>query len=492
MTNPTPSRVLVVAESQEHLHDMADALRSWAGANEVDLEVLAVHGIQGAERELHQYIHLVICHYVGFPPDRVIPVLARLRRSYRGAAIVVNDSDTVDTCTWGRRYGADYHASTLDEATAYAARVLTRIRRPGKTAVVFAGGGILGGFNAAGSLKALYDFGIRDFDMYVGLSAGSWVAALAANGVTPERMIEHPDLTWRDFYHLNGQEMLRHAALVGPHMIKGFAQRFLDPDSDWLFLLSSIFTTSPLNGDRLRERFCETVQRAGGTNDFRELREQGRGLFIMAVDLDSAERRVFGEGDDVHVPIADAVMASSALPMFYRPVRIDGRDYVDGGIARSACIDTAIENGADLIVCINPLVPYTGGQAGHIKGLGLAGIAEQGVRAMIRARLQATIAHYEQTHPGVTIFLIEPDTDDPAMFHNPLRGSEDMIQLAALEGFKSTKAILEAQTDFVEHLFADHGRPLERQNVLRGSHDLPGFENMPDQWVEDPEAQGLA
>lgn len=454
--------VLVVAETQERLNAMSQLLKNHADATGRPLEVMAVHGLRGAQAQLDHYINLVVLDYFGSSANAAIPVLGGIRKEYRGPLLVVNDDGRVDSCTWGRRHGADYHAGTLEQVPEYIQRVLARDRTKGKTAIVLAGGGILGGFNEAGSLKALYDYGIRDFDMYLGLSAGAFVAALAANGITPELMIEHPDLGWRDFYHLNKSDLLRQTLMVGPNILRGIAQQFVLADSDWLFQLSSILTTSPLRVDRIRARFKEIIGREGGTNDFAELRESGRELFIMAVDLDTTQRRVFGEGDDVHVPISDAVAASAALPMFYRPVRIDGRDYVDGGLARSACLDTAIEHGADLIVCVNPLVPYTGGDAGHIKGLGLAGIAEQSVRTVIRSRLHATIERYKQIHPHVTIILIEPDADDPALFHNPLRSSEDMIRLAALEGFKSTKAMLERETDFMEHVFAAHGRPLDR------------------------------
>ena len=39
-------------------------------------------------------------------------------------------------------------------------------------------------------------------------------------------------------------------------------------------------------------------------------------------------------------------------------MRIGGRDYVDGGVKKTAHINLAIQNGADLVICINPIVPY--------------------------------------------------------------------------------------------------------------------------------------
>ena len=489
-------RVLAVGETQGHLDTVTQAVRQYARRSERHVDLLAVHGLSGALNQMHLYINLVVLNYTGTGFAEAVPVLDGLREVYRGPILVINNDPEVDACTWGRRYAADAHTANVDRLPFYLERFLARKRTPGKTAIVFAGGGILGGFNEAGSLKALYDHGVRDFDMYIGLSAGACVAALAANGIGPEIMIEHPDIGPRDFYHLNTRDLLRQTLLVGPNLVKSIAQHFLLPHSDLLFRLSSVFTTSPFSGDRLRDRFLEVIEREGGTTDFAELRDRGRELYVMAVDLDSAERRVFGEGDDVHVPIVDAVMASSALPLLYRPVTIDGRDYIDGGIARSACLDTAIEHGADLIVCVNPLVPYTGGEAGFVKGLGLAGIAEQGLRTLIQSRLHATIEQYRRAHPRVTILNIEPETDDITMFHNPLRGDRDMIELAALNGYRSTRARLERDREFIERTFAAHGRPLDAQGPFAADAEAlfhTGADDDDDaSWDDEPFMEGVA
>ena len=71
------------------------------------------------------------------------------------------------------------------------------------------------------------------------------------------------------------------------------------------------------------------MQRRGIPQHFAEL---PRKLFIVAHDLDAGERAVFGQGELADVPVARAVAASSAIPILYAPVEIDGRDYVDGGI----------------------------------------------------------------------------------------------------------------------------------------------------------------
>src|SRR3954451_22028110 len=68
-----------------------------------------------------------------------------------------------------------------------------RRRRSSKTALVLGGGGFTGGVDEIGALRAVdllsVNKTINDFDVYVGTSAGSVVAAFAANGITPEQMM---------------------------------------------------------------------------------------------------------------------------------------------------------------------------------------------------------------------------------------------------------------------------------------------------------------
>src|SRR5204863_362056 len=76
-----------------------------------------------------------------------------------------------------------------------------------------------------------------------------------------------------------------------------------------------------------------------------------------AFDINTAERVVFGAGALRDVPISQAVAASSAIPGFFDPYPINGRDYVDGGTGFSGHADLAAEAGADVVFVVNPLVP---------------------------------------------------------------------------------------------------------------------------------------
>src|SRR5262249_23523770 len=88
-------------------------------------------------------------------------------------------------------------------------------KRKRRRSLLLAGGAVRGGAYKLGGLKALDDFLVNrkttDFDIYVGLSAGSFLAAPLASGITPPEMLrslegsseDFTELTALDFYRLN-------------------------------------------------------------------------------------------------------------------------------------------------------------------------------------------------------------------------------------------------------------------------------------------------
>src|SRR5947209_9962157 len=101
--------------------------------------------------------------------------------------------------TIARRMGKvvklDRVAGTAPAAGASARRQPPKRRGPrrSKTALVLGGGGFTGGVYEIGALRALdllsVNRTVNEFDVYVGTSAGAFVAAAVANGVTPEEMM---------------------------------------------------------------------------------------------------------------------------------------------------------------------------------------------------------------------------------------------------------------------------------------------------------------
>ena len=100
----------------------------------------------------------------------------------------------------------------------------------------------------------------------------------------------------------------------------------------------------------------------GSTDSFDELDCQ---LYIVAVDLDSGTAVRFGSESHRDVSISRAVQASAALPGLYPPVEIDGQFYVDGALRRTLHASVALEDGVDLLIGVNPLVPFDSGIPGQ-------------------------------------------------------------------------------------------------------------------------------
>jgi predicted acylesterase/phospholipase RssA len=261
----------------------------------------------------------------------------------------------------------------------------TRRRRPrrSKTALVLGGGGFTGGVYEIGALRALdllsVNRTVNQFDVYVGTSAGSFVAALAANGVTPEEMMrvvnQQVPTPFRD---INLGQLLR--PNLGEYLKKGAALPFktlgvlreLAPligqvsIMDVALGLAEGLPSGIYSGSGIEDYMRAVLSDPDRSDDFRLLEQE---LYLAATDLDTCERIVFGANDWDDVPISTAVRASTALPMVYKPVRVRDRELVDGGIVSTTNVDIAVEAGAKFIVVVNPLVPYVNDFTERVSGL---------------------------------------------------------------------------------------------------------------------------
>jgi len=179
------------------------------------------------------------------------------------------------------------------------------------------------------------------------------------------------------------------------------------------------------------------------------------------VDLDSGEATGFGGRAHRDVPVSQAVQASTALPGLYRPVRIHGRDYVDGGVKKTAHINLAIQRGADLVVCINPIVPVLNRDGGLLDGnlsrKGVTYVLDQALRIMLHGRMQYGLERYRAEHPEVDVLLLEPERADTRMFrYHIMRMSAR--RTVALYGYRSALA------SFRRHRVA-YGKMLRRHGI---------------------------
>src|SRR5262245_2682363 len=183
--------------------------------------------------------------------------------------------------------------------------------RGDKTALVLGGGGFTGGVYEMGALRAFdllaVNRTVNDFDIYVGTSAGAFVGSLVANGITPEEMfrvldkalpspIENASLrtllrpNYKGFIERMAMMPLRAAATL-----RRFAANVGDTSMvDVVMGLAEGLPTGAYHNRGIEGYIRNVLSDPDRTNDFRELSNQ---LRIVATDLDTCERIVFGEGE---------------------------------------------------------------------------------------------------------------------------------------------------------------------------------------------------
>ncbi|MBS0313297.1 MAG: patatin-like phospholipase family protein [Burkholderiales bacterium] len=353
-------------------------------------------------------------------------------------------------------------------------------------ALALAGGGPLGAVYEVGALAALHDaLPTLDFTRlyaYVGVSAGSFVAAGLANGITPREMVQMfienegedgdalaPSVFMRPAF---AEYALRAATLPGALTAAAWAgMKSLRPRralSEMQRLAAAIPTG--LFDNRAIERAMRTLlSRRGRSNDFRELSAH---LFLVATDLDSGETVEFGSKGRDHVPISQAVQASAALPGLYTPVRIGARYYVDGALNKTLHASSALDAGAKLVICINPLVPFDGTLARHAQShlveKGLPTVLSQTFRALIHSRMARSLASYANTYQDARLIVLEPSKGDADLFFSNLFSYGNRRRLAE-HAYQRTREQLLGRADTIAAEFAKYGVRLNLA-ALRDPH----------------------
>jgi len=331
-------------------------------------------------------------------------------------------------------------------------RVMERWRpRRQRYALALAGGGVIGGMYEVGVIAAIEERlnGAGGFDIYVGCSAGSVVASLLANGVRASEIyrvidqdLEHP-LNFRRGA-VFASNSFRYAAgrfgrllwAVGKNAMTGMRESV----PDMLAAAERDLPAGFFSLTALEVYMRETFAAFGLKNSFAAL---DRELFIPAIDLDRAQRVVFGRNGLRDVPISEAVAASSAIPGFFEPYTVRGRDYVDGGVGFSGHADLAAEAGADVVIVVNPLVPNPDGGVVPLRNRGLYTIMEQAGRIYSQNLLQLGLSTLRIKHPRTEFHLIQPGREETPLF-GPSMGFE--VSRAALRyGYESTREWLDGQ-----------------------------------------------
>jgi NTE family protein len=366
-----------------------------------------------------------------------------------------------------------------------------RRRRRSKTALVLGGGGITGGVYEIGALRALdllaVNRTVNEFDVYVGTSAGSFVAGLVSNGVTPEEMMRvvnqqvptpFRDINMGTLMRPNYLEFAKSAALL-PLRTIGMARTLagnLRSTSmmDLVLGLAEGLPSGAYDGSGISRYLEEVLSDPDRSNDFRRLENE---LYLTATDLDTCERIVFGAEDWEDVPISRAVSASTAMPMVYRPVEVKGRQLIDGGLRSTTNVDIAVERGAKFVIVVNPLVPYVndfqkviptmlGTRVRRVSDMGFPQIGYQSFKLLAHQRLHEAVRRWEEKYPGVDIILIEPDPNDELMFDTNILNFAKRVEIAR-HGFESVTIKLAKEYDQLRQVCGKHGIEISATRVRK-------------------------
>ena len=347
--------------------------------------------------------------------------------------------------------------------------------------LALAGGGPLGAVYEIGALCALEEsltgISFTALHHYVGVSAGGFIAAGLANGMAPRELCAafiETDATPSEVFDPAWLmvpaygEFLRRSIML-PGLIASSLWRATLGRKTLLNAVEALgpaLPTGVFSNDEIDVRLTRLFSKAGRTNDFRKLKAK---LTLVATNLDSGDAAPFGQPGWDHVPISKAVQASSALPGLFPPVEIDEQYFVDGALKKTMHAGVAMDEGIDLMFCLNPLVPFDatrpqplaqkfalGKRIPRIVDGGLPAVMSQAFRAMIHSRLELGMKHYERAYPHTDIVLLEPDHRDTSMFLANTFSYRERHQMAE-HAYQSTRQMLRSRKTALSSQLARHG-----------------------------------
>ncbi len=265
--------------------------------------------------------------------------------------------------------------------------------------VLVLGGGGVKGIAHAGAWRAVREAGIPVTEV-VGTSIGALVAASIAGGATPEDLVRHARaLRKQDIVDINR----------------------------WALLPNGIRQPAMFKGEALRAYIARVLP-------VREWSELVLPVSINAVDLESGRTVWFGAGGRTDVHLAEAVYASSALPVFYPPAQVNRMHLVDGGVMDTVPITRAADRGADLIIAVNASAGRTKDAADTVEK-GMIAIHHRVMDIMAHARREVV----EDSWLGPRVVHVHPKLQGYSTF------DFDAVEYFLEEGYRATRAALSTE-----------------------------------------------
>lgn len=367
-----------------------------------------------------------------------------------------------------------------------------RARGRRRLGLALAGGGPGGAVYEIGALRALEDslegLDLSQVDSYVGVSAGSVLAACLANGMTTRQLVrgivaqdpgEHP-FSPETFFRPAYAEFVKRGLMVPGLLFEAVRDVVARPgDIRLLDSLTRLMRSIPVgmfDNEPIRRYFAHVFSLKGRTDDFRAL---PRHLTVVAADLESGRAVRFGHGGWDDVPISVAIQASTAVPGIYPPVCVDGRYCVDGALLKTVHASVALEDGVELLLAVNPIVPVDTSPAvrrgemrpGSLVAGGLPTVLSQTFRTLVHSRMQVGMGAYAARFPDADVVLFEPGRDEYAMFFSNIFSFSSRRTVCEL-GFRATRDDLIARRAALEPILAKHGIGYHDAHLLDVDRDV--------------------
>ena len=262
--------------------------------------------------------------------------------------------------------------------------------------LVLGGGGITGAafhFGALLAIEAATGWNPNDADVIIGTSSGAFVGAL----VRSDRLdmeafvgdVDDPDeLTahWRHYVYRKCRPRG-----VGRWLRRGVMPGLRRPDLTLGLGSPARFTTEGM-ADWVEDMLGDAAEGW-----------PARPLVILAYDLEKRRRTPFGTDAAPDVPLKLAVAASTAVTVVFEPVPIDGRWYVDGGVASGTSADLLLAHPEplDLIIVLAPLAASE--SRPHAR------FYEDAFDRVGRLALDGELALIQETWPHTDVLVLRPD-----------------------------------------------------------------------------------
>jgi len=265
-----------------------------------------------------------------------------------------------------------------------------------KVGLVLGGGGVTGAAYLFGTLMALQmaaDWKPNDADVIVGTSSGAFLAAMIRGDAMDLQAMADEGLAGKDLEEWLHERIYRRTRPRGMlrWVTKGIVPGVTKPGLGLVLGSPGLYSTDPL---------AEWIDGSLGS-----LADgwPAKPTVIVGYDLESRQRVPFGTVAAPEIALREAVAASSAVPFIYEPVEIDGRWYVDGGVASGTSVDLVLGNPEplDLVVVIAPMAATTARPGGRFY--------EDFMDRVGRASLATELDLLRKTWPDTDVLVLRPD-----------------------------------------------------------------------------------